>query len=628
MKRKILIHSNSHLAFTGFGKNCKNILKYLYQTGKYELYELANGVIWSDNEESFPWKFYGSLPNDQRTLSSLNSNPALARSASYGLLTIDKAIEKIEPDVYIGIEDIWAFTDTVNKPWWNKPNCMIWTTLDSIPILPDAIAMAPKIKNYYVWASFAEKAMKNLGISHVKTLHGSIDERNFHRLPDPERLSLRSKHGIDRDSFIIGYVFRNQLRKTVGDLIIGFKFFKDKFPESNPKLLLHTNFAEGWDIPRFMAESGISQSDILTTYFCPACKNYKVASFCGNGVQCPFCGKKDSFSTSTIQNGVSEPQLNEVYNLMDLYVHPFTSGGQEIPIQEAKLTELITLVTNYTCGEEMCTEESGGIPLSWSPYREIGTQFIKASTYPIDIAQKIALVYQMSPQKRLELGKIARKYVLDNYSFNVIGKRLEDIIDAMPKTNFKYKDCIKVINPDFTPKPQYSSDIDFVKDLFKGFFSINASDRDPQLIEAINKIRSGYPAKSIVASFRDAAHRELAKKSTPKIDDYVDINDKTPRIAVYVPNDTYISFIYGYFLESLKKKYPNHKIYIFADKGLHYSFFPYLDLIEKLCPHVPNCDNKLFMEGSGDNNGYFDICFVLNKDSMNLVSYSHNGMEN
>ena len=70
---------------------------------------------------------------------------------------------------------------------------------------------------------------------------------------------------------------------------------------------------------------------------------------------------------------------------MDVYCHPFTSGGQEIPVQEAKLTELITLVTNYSCGEDNCTVESGGLPLEWSEYREPGTQFIKASTKPLSI---------------------------------------------------------------------------------------------------------------------------------------------------------------------------------------------------------------------------------------------------
>ena len=56
---------------------------------------------------------------------------------------IDKIIEEEKPDVYIGIEDIWAFNEYTKKAWWNKINCMIWTTLDSLPILPEAEKMAP-----------------------------------------------------------------------------------------------------------------------------------------------------------------------------------------------------------------------------------------------------------------------------------------------------------------------------------------------------------------------------------------------------------------------------------------------------------------------------------------------------
>ena len=93
---------------------------------------------------------------------------------------------------------------------------------------------------------------------------------------------------------------------------------------------------------------------------------------------------------------------------MDVYCHPFTSGGQEIPIQEAKLTELITLVTNYSCGEDTSTLESGSFPLDWSEYREHGTQFIKASTSPFSIAKQLSKVFKMKPQKKSDMGKRGR----------------------------------------------------------------------------------------------------------------------------------------------------------------------------------------------------------------------------
>ena len=62
-KKTVLIHSNFVRAFTGFGKNKKNIMRYLFDTGKYNLVELANGLHWSDPQtETVPWTCRGSLP--------------------------------------------------------------------------------------------------------------------------------------------------------------------------------------------------------------------------------------------------------------------------------------------------------------------------------------------------------------------------------------------------------------------------------------------------------------------------------------------------------------------------------------------------------------------------------------
>ena len=68
-KKKILFHSNFCKAFTGFGKNSKNVLKYLYSTGKYEIIEAANGFPKSYQPLStLPWKCVGTLPDDKAKL--------------------------------------------------------------------------------------------------------------------------------------------------------------------------------------------------------------------------------------------------------------------------------------------------------------------------------------------------------------------------------------------------------------------------------------------------------------------------------------------------------------------------------------------------------------------------------
>ena len=274
-KKRILFHSNNSRAFTGFGKNAKNILKYLYLTDKYEIIELANGTVDGIPElQNKPWTAMGGVPNNPQRMQQIQQDPNLARKAGYGHEMIDHAIKTYKPDIYLGVEDIWAFEGFWDKKWWKKISPMIWTTLDSLPILPLAVDNAKKIKNFYIWASFGSKALNEQGFSHVKNLKGSLDTKDFFRLEDEQRLALRQRFNIDPNTFITGFVFRNQLRKSMPNMLDGFSLFKKKHPESNAKLLLHTHWSEGWDIPRLIKEKEINPHDILTTYFCSKCKYF------------------------------------------------------------------------------------------------------------------------------------------------------------------------------------------------------------------------------------------------------------------------------------------------------------------------------------------------------------------
>jgi glycosyltransferase involved in cell wall biosynthesis len=505
--------------------------------------------------QTVPWTCRGALPppNEMEGL-----NPEEQRQEGYGNKLVDKAIEEFKPDVYIGIEDIWAFGGYSNKPWWDKVNTMVWTTLDSLPILPQAIDFAPKLKHYYVWASFAEKALNEMGYSQVKTLRGSLDTSQFFRLSDEKRKQLRKYQGIG-DEYIIGFVFRNQLRKSVPNLLEGFKLFKEKHPRS--KLLLHTHWSEGWDINRILEEKKIPYSEVLTTYVCAKCSSYHVRPFSGQEQNCPHCGSQKTLNTTHTGKGVSEEQLNEVYNLMDVYCHPFTSGGQEIPIQEAKLTELITLVTNYSCGEDSCSEESGGIPLEWSEYREPGTQFIKASTSSESIFERLEEVYLMDKDKRSEIGKKARQWVIDNFSIETIGGKLEKIIDEMPEIVYDFDLKKSPFNADYAPKEKYASSEDFLIDIYKNILNDDVDQNSLGMKHWLSKIRSGTTPEQIINHFKHIARQEQEKRSTPDLKDLLDEEDEGRRIAVIMPQSGTDVLLVNSLLKNLKNFIKN-TIYI------------------------------------------------------------------
>ena len=92
----------------------------------------------------------------------------------------------------------------------------------------------------------------------------------------------------------------------------------------------------------------------------------------------------------------------------------------------------------------MCYPEAHSIPLDWHEYREAGTEFIKASTDPESIRKELNRVYKMSPERRLEKGKKARQWVIDNFSITKVGKEFEKFLDSkIQEKNIYYKDLIK-----------------------------------------------------------------------------------------------------------------------------------------------------------------------------------------
>ena len=623
-KKKILFLSNHSRKFTGFGKNLKNILTYLYKTGKYDIVEASNGVIRGDSniESLSPWKTIGTLPSDPKRIELLNQDPSLAQKAGYGHETIDDIIEDEKPDIFVGIEDYWAFSGFPKKPWWNKINCMIWTTLDSLPLFAEAIQDAKSIKHFYSWASFGAAELQKLGHKHVKHLPGSISNGEFYKLEDKTIKTIREKFKID-DSFIIGFVFRNQLRKTVPSLLDAINLLNTSQPDNNVKVLLHTNWKEGWNIKALMDERGIPDQQVLTTYICNKCKDYSINHFIGHDINCPSCGSEKSVNTVSIVEGVFDYQLNEVYNIMNLYVHPFTSGGQEIPIQEAMLTETPSACTNYSCGVDFCNEESGGIPLSWTQFVEFPTRFIKASTEPSSIADAINTARKWSPKEHSEVGKKSRKYILDNYSTEVIGGRLEQIFDSMPNHNCDFKFFKLKMNPDYVP-PDNIDDSSFIKSLYANILKTEIKEVDDGYLHWMQRIKTDLRRGDIVNYFREVAvtHNNQIDHKNFNFESVLDKDDAGRRIAVVLKNDPVTCLISTYFFEDMQATYPNHNIYLFTEAAPN--LFVGNKFIHKILPLYPCVNDITFLEGGPKNKRFFEVAYMPHLESRLLKNYAHN----
>jgi glycosyltransferase involved in cell wall biosynthesis len=632
-KKRILFQSDSALAKTGFGRNSKAVLSHLYDTQKYEIFHYCCGTNRADPAlKRTPWESLGTMPDNQDLLIKLNKDPQQGRDVNYGGYFVNDAIKQVKPDVFIGVQDIWGVESMVKKPWFKKITSAIWTTLDSLPLYPNAIKMAKDVKNYWVWSNFAEKEFKRLGHDHIKTVHGAISHEQFYNLDPSEKTELRKKFKIEEDAFIIGFVFRNQLRKSVPNLIEGYAKWKSiARPDKNNKktyLLFHTDWKEGWNIHRLCDEYKVDKSEILTTYICSKCKDFYIKPYKREKLTCELCEQEDAQVTCGVTLGVEESQLNQIYNLMDVYCHPFTSGGQEIPIQEAKFTELVTLATDYSCGEESCEEGSGSIALKWSEYREHGTQFRKASTCPNSIAENLDKVFRMCPEEKEALGKKAREWALSKFSTKVTGKFLEDFIDEAPFSDFNFESLTwKPRNPE-ADVPDMTDNSKWLIYMYKHILSMDVDPQDEGHKYWMNQISNKISKKNIEEFFRKTARDENQQNIPFKIEDYLDNEGKDKRILLVLPGSIGDVFMATSLLKSIRATYPksDYNIY-FATSPECFEILEGNEHIHKIIPYNPKMDELLWLEGQGKHEGFFSVAYLLHLGTQRTFNYQHNGKD-
>jgi glycosyltransferase involved in cell wall biosynthesis len=631
-KKRVLFLTDYAGAFTGFGKQCKLLLTYLYKTGKYEILNAAQGVPkFGPHNNKYPWKTIGVLPDNPAKIQQINQDPNLARMAAYGQLELNDIVKDFKPDIVFSVNDTWGSQFVVDLPFFEKIPTVCWNTFDSLPLLPDTVEKANKIKHYWTWSDFARKELHKNGFNHVKNQYPLVNTDNFYKLPDSKIVEIKTRYGLPQDAFIIGFVFRNQLRKLINTQIEAYSLFKKHNPEiKNTFLYTHTHYGEGWDIHRLCQQYGVDPREVLCTYVCKETRQYYIAPFHGQDIENPIT-KQKTLITTNVGLGVTDEQLNEIYNIFSLYSHPATSGACELPCVEAALTEKIITTCGYSFGEDIIELNKGSIPMKFTFYTEHGTQFLKSQPSAYELSKIFKKVYEMKPQTKKQMEIESRQWALENYSIETNGAKIAGFIDSceyLSEDVFNFKDKSKQ-NPD--PEavvPENNDDKEWVKSLYKLILDREVTDQDEGLIHWMQKIEQNVPKKQIENYFRHVATQDLQKNNIVKLEDLFDRNDILPRVLFVQPESIGDIFLTTALFESLRKRYPKnqYKIYI-ATKPEYEELIVGNPYIDQWIPYHTVMDSAITLEGAGDNKGVCEIAYHPYFSTQRLLSYMHNGKD-
>lgn len=439
-RKKVLVCSNLSSMPTGFGRHNKQLLIELYKRDKYDLVEYGTGGVRKNDLilNKFPWKAYGAwVENDEQLhliFSGKNEREkhVIGNQIAHGALYIDEIINIEKPDVLYFLEDIWQLEMFFDKPWWNTIPTIIHTPIDSLPLLKIFTEKREKLKNVWVKAEFGVKALQEAGLD-AKFVPAFIEHNQFYPINPKDREGLRKISGLN-DSLVIGFVARNQLRKLFVSALEGFALFKNKNPDANVKLLFHTNWEEegAWRINEERERLGIDVNDVYATYVCNNCKGIQLMPYKGNGLNCQRCGSEKAVNNPSMALGVTEEELNAIYNSMDLLCHLATSGGFEMPVLEAMLAGVPVTTMPYAFGEMFC--DSGLVePIKFSYFREGTSQFLKSSPDIESVADVFKKVYDNRDYYK-EIGLQGREWALQKFNIKQYIDDFESFIDSSEST--------------------------------------------------------------------------------------------------------------------------------------------------------------------------------------------------
>lgn len=314
---RILYCGDSPTVHTGFGIVAKNLLLRLRAMG-HEIVVLGiNHYGDPYDPKEFPFPIY---PVDKGSIENM-----------YGYHKFWPIYQAVKPDLIFFVNDPWIINEyMIRKPdTVEKPKIVAYYPTDAGPIKKSWMDLLNGLDAQVCYSHYAESVvLQSNGGKRPKNLyqiyHG-VDTRTFYPI---NQQVARASLGIPNDKFVIGMVARNQYRKRFDILAKAFaEFSKDK-PEA--MLYFHTAKIDvGYDIEELVAQLGL---------------------------------KGRVYTTEDVRpdRGVSNEELNMIYNSWDVGALISLGDGFGLPVAESMATGCPQLVSDHSCLKEL-VEGHGGL---------------------------------------------------------------------------------------------------------------------------------------------------------------------------------------------------------------------------------------------------------------------------
>jgi len=428
-KKKILLCCEATYLNTGYATYGRELMKRLYQSGKYELAEFASyGEADDPRANTIPWKFYPNAPdqNNPAQVEEYHSNG----TNQFGEWRFESVLLDFKPDIVFDIRDFWMVDFQERSPFRKFFHWVVMPAVDAFPQNEQWLATYANADGVFSYSDWGFETLRNESNNKINCLGSAPPSADAAYKPVADKDQHRISMGFEPDIKIIGTVMRNQRRKLFPDLFETFRKFLDMSGRNDVYLYCHTSYPDvGWDIPKLINQHGLSSKTIFT-YVCMDCKRAFPAFFSDARTQCAICGSSRA-GLSSVQKGVSYEFLSSIMNLFDLYIQYANSEGFGLPQVEAAACGVPVMSVDYSAMSSVIRKLQGEPLKIKGLYQELETGCNRAVPDNDYSALKIKEFFDLTSEEANQKGVICNEMFLKHYQWDITAKIWSDYFDSV-----------------------------------------------------------------------------------------------------------------------------------------------------------------------------------------------------
>lgn len=423
-KFKILFVGDTPTVSTGFAKCTREVCNRLHANG-HEIHIL--GINEYGGPHDYPYSIYSCV------------NPLERSYMVCGEQRLPNLVRKINPDVVIILQDPWNIKGYMNElgkqlayPDTDYPIMIGWLAVDSKNQRAGRELNA--LDHVVTWTQFGIDELRAGGYRGNHSIIGlGVDTSVFYPVDKIEaRRQILGTYldsaNIPIDSYIIGVVGRNQVRKRLDLNLEYYAEWIERYEIDNAYLCLH------------VGPTGEMGCDIESL--------------------CAYYGIKVITLNPPIGGGVSEDEMRAIYSMFDLYWSMSQAEGWNLPALEAMACGVPCLLPEQGAPAEWardaaylvpCTSSALTAPLNRGPYTIGG------------IADKSETIVGLDELYRHEdlrsrLSVIGRE-LADHLSWDRVGERWEELLQSLWSAKHRPSMTDLMISPESIDEALLGDDI-------------------------------------------------------------------------------------------------------------------------------------------------------------------------